>query len=166
MVIILNTIGCVASLIQKFLIYRNKNNVALNINQISLELTCVVTGILIIQLYQNTKFNTLLTDTCSKVMEISEADTQIIDKVYTMRNPREGEANFKILMSVVIVQSSLMSIMMLQRTQYLGELIMMLSQMMSELTKFFATFGLIIGLFLLIGRLMSTEIKNEPATFF
>jgi len=43
---------------------------------------------------------------------------------------------------------------------------MMLSQMMSELAKFFSTFGLIIGLFLLIGRLLSTELKQEPASFF
>ena len=55
---------------------------------------------------------------------------------------------------------------MLQRTQYLGELIMMLSQMMNELLRFFATFGLIIGLFLLLGRMLSSELKYQHLSFF
>ena len=55
---------------------------------------------------------------------------------------------------------------MLQRTQYLGELIMMLDQMTNELVRFFATFGLIIILFLLVGRMLSSELKEEHATFF
>ena len=36
---------------------------------------------------------------------------------------------------------------------------MMLNQMMIELVRFFGTFGLIIGLFLLLGRMLSTELK-------
>ena len=55
---------------------------------------------------------------------------------------------------------------MLQRTQYLGQLIMMLQQMMSEFFRFFMTFGLIIGLFMLIGRMLGSELKNEHASFF
>ena len=38
--------------------------------------------------------------------------------------------------------------------------------MMSELIRFFATFGLIIGLFLLIGRMLSSELKYENVSFF
>ena len=55
---------------------------------------------------------------------------------------------------------------MLQRTQYLGELIMMLDQMMNELVRFFATFGLVIGLFLLLGRMLSSELKFQHVSFF
>ena len=90
----------------------------------------------------------------------------MIDHVYTMRVPRDGEINFKIVVSLVIIQSSIISVLMLQRTQYLGELIMMLGIMISELSRFFATFGLIIGLFLLIGRMLGTELKREHASFF
>lgn len=49
--------------------------------------------------------------------------------------------------------------MMLQRTEYLGELIMMLTQMNAELLKFFLTFGMIILLFVFTGRFLSSEIK-------
>ena len=59
-----------------------------------------------------------------------------------------------------------MSIIMLQRTQYLGELIMMLDQMKNELVRFFLTFGLIILIFLLLGRLLSSELKYVPVTIF
>jgi hypothetical protein len=55
---------------------------------------------------------------------------------------------------------------MLQRTQYLGELIMMLDQMTNELVRFFATFGLVIILFLLIGRMLSSELKEVHTSFY
>jgi hypothetical protein len=89
-----------------------------------------------------------------------------MDKVYTLTNTMDGELNFKYILSVVIIQLCIVSIKMLQRTQYLGELIMMLSQMGNELLRFFSTFGLIIGLFLLIGRMLSEEFKFERAYFW
>lgn len=55
---------------------------------------------------------------------------------------------------------------MLQRTAYLGELIMMLTMMQAELAKFFSTFGLIILIFVFIGRFLSTELKYHSATFY
>ena len=36
---------------------------------------------------------------------------------------------------------------------------MMLNQMMIELVRFFGTFGLIIGLFMFLGMMLSTEVK-------
>lgn len=38
--------------------------------------------------------------------------------------------------------------------------------MKNELSKFFLTFGLIIVVFLLLGRMLSTEFKYTPASFF
>ena len=43
---------------------------------------------------------------------------------------------------------------------------MMLEQMMNEFFRFFSTFGLIIGLFLLIGRMLGSELKHYHASFF
>jgi hypothetical protein len=56
------------------------------------------------------------------------------------------------VVSVIVCQYSLIMIVMLQRTQKLGELIMMVNQMISELKKFLTTFGLPLGLFIIIGR--------------
>lgn len=38
--------------------------------------------------------------------------------------------------------------------------------MMNELLRFFSTFGLIIGLFLLLGRMLSSELKFQHVSFF
>ena len=38
--------------------------------------------------------------------------------------------------------------------------------MMNEFSRFFLTFGLIIGLFILIGRMLGNELKDENAPFF
>jgi hypothetical protein len=55
---------------------------------------------------------------------------------------------------------------MLQRTNKLGELIMMMQEMIKEMIKFFATFGLIIGIFLIIGRMLLHEIKIDKFYIF
>lgn len=55
--------------------------------------------------------------------------------------------------------------MMLQRTAYLGELIIMLTQMQAELLKFFSTFGILIIMFVFIGRFLSSEIKTESSSY-
>lgn len=89
-----------------------------------------------------------------------------VDKVYSLLNPSATDLNFKLIISVIIIQLCVISIIMLQRTQYLGELIMMLAQMKNELVRFFATFGLIIFLFLLLGRMLSSELKYEHVSFF
>ena len=57
-------------------------------------------------------------------------------------------------------------IVMLQRTQKLGELIMMVNEMISEFKKFMITFGLMIGLFIIIGRQLSSELNIEETSFF
>ena len=43
---------------------------------------------------------------------------------------------------------------------------MMLNQMMIELVRFFGTFDLIIGLFLLLGRMLSNEVKYTHSSLF
>jgi hypothetical protein len=43
---------------------------------------------------------------------------------------------------------------------------MMLGQVKNELLKFFATFGLGIMLFLILGRILGIEIKPEHATYY
>jgi len=82
-----------------------------------------------------------------------------VNKVYSIQNPLDGELNANYIISAIITQSSIISIIMLQRTQYLGQLIMMLQQMMTEFSKFFLTFGLIIAMFLIIGRMLGSELK-------
>lgn len=43
---------------------------------------------------------------------------------------------------------------------------MMLDQMKNELSRFTMTFGLIVVLYLLLGRMISTELKYESSSFF
>lgn len=64
----------------------------------------------------------------------------------------DGSLNFQIIISALMVQYSFMMIIMLQRTPKLGELIMMVSEMVSELRKFIITFGLLIIAFIIVGR--------------
>jgi len=165
-VLIFNTIGNLTSVIQKFLTFKFRDNVTLQVKQMVLEGSIGVVGIIFIIMYSTTRYNTMITDECSKVVDITGADTDTINKIFTMRYPLDNQISFKFIISVIVIQCTMISILMLQRTRFLGELIMMLGEMVIEMIKFFVTFFLIIGLFLLIGRMLLHEVKKDKFYIF
>lgn len=65
---------------------------------------------------------------------------------------------FSTLLVLVITQAAIMTIIMLQRTQLMGEILIMLNAMLSELFRYFTTFILVIFAFLVAGRLLGDEL--------
>ena len=59
-------------------------------------------------------------------------------------------------------------VMMLQRTQNLGQMIVMFSVMTEEIMKFFMTFGIPIIMFLIFGSFMGKDLKlnQEDSGFY
>lgn len=64
----------------------------------------------------------------------------------------------------MVIQYVAMLIIMLERTEGLGELIMMIIQIMSELYRFILTFGSFILLFLIILLTLNKELVYEKPT--
>jgi hypothetical protein len=116
-------------------------------------------------MFNNNNDNLLITDVCAPYVELTDDVMKTVNHMYTIANPRDGELDFKLILSIIVVQSCAISIMMLQRTAYLGELIIMLTQMQAELLKFFSTFGILIVMFVFIGRFLSSEIKEESSSY-
>mmetsp|Transcript_11798 Transcript_11798/g.18118 ORF Transcript_11798/g.18118 Transcript_11798/m.18118 type:complete len:144 (+) Transcript_11798:596-1027(+) len=123
-------------------------------------------GVVFLVMNSTDNYNTMFTEECSKVLAISDADTATINKIFTLRYPLEGQLSFKLIISCIVVQCALISILMLQRTRFLGELIIMLQEMITEMLKFFFTFGLIIAIFLMVGRLLLYELKKDKFYIF
>jgi len=131
-----------------------------------LEFSIGAVGVIFIMMYSTKDYNTMLTDKCSDVMEINQADTDTINKIFTMRYPLEGQTSFKLIISLIVVQCTIISVLMLQRTANLGDLIMMMQEMLVEMIKFFLTFSLVIIVFLLVGRLLLYELKKDKFYIF
>ena len=70
------------------------------------------------------------------------------------------------VVSAQVVLYTLIVINMLQRTQKLGELILMIGYMMDEFKKFMITFGLLIGLFIIVGMQLTKELKRNESSVF
>lgn len=90
--------------------------------------------------------------------------------MFTLEYPLAGGGiSFSTLVILVVAQAAIMSLMMLQRTQLIGELITMLNAMVSELMRFFTTFVLVIFAFLVAGRLLGDELMPsqfpEPVSY-
>jgi phosphatidylglycerophosphate synthase len=109
--------------------------------------------------------NPLITDVCADVIEFSDDEIDKVSYVYSLI-AQTSSLNFQLIVSILIVLYATIMIMMLQRTQKLGELIMMVAQMVSELRKWLLTFGLLIILFILLGRQLNEILKIEKSSFF
>ena len=97
---------------------------------------------------------------------MSPAEAANVDYVYMILGDSADRMSFKLIVSSLVVEYTLIVIIMLQRTQKLGELIMMVGHMLQELKKFITTFGLLIALFIIVGMQLSTELKvNETSVF-
>jgi hypothetical protein len=88
-----------------------------------------------------------------------------MDRIYSYVT-QTSSLSFQLLTSALVCLYSLMMIVMLQNTQKLGELIMMVNHMISELQKFITTFGLMIVIFIIVGRLLNAEFKTEESSIF
>jgi hypothetical protein len=65
------------------------------------------------------------------------------------------------VVSLLILLYSVLTIIMLQRTQELGNMITMFISMINELKKFLVTFGLLIIAFVIVGRQLNGQFKSE-----
>lgn len=77
-----------------------------------------------------------------------------------------SEVSFNFVISAFIILSTILSVIMLQRTKLMGELIMMGSQMLVEFVKFFATFGLFLLITLFVGVVLKDKFRVVPNTHF
>ena len=81
-IVTINTLGMTTQVIQKLVIFRIKDNVTLNYVHLSLETSIAVIGLLCINLWNNVKVNSVISDTCGRVGTVSGANS--IDKVYSL----------------------------------------------------------------------------------
>jgi len=69
--------------------------------------------------------NDVLTTACKEYSTFSFAEIREIEQVYALISPAEDELDFKILLSAFTLLYTMIMILMLERTQNLGQLIIM-----------------------------------------
>jgi len=84
--------------------------------QVALEASIVINGIFFVVSINTDQRNALISDFCGSKIYISDQDKDVVDYIYTLRHPSEGQTSFKLVLSVLIVQSSIAILYMLQRT--------------------------------------------------
>mmetsp|Transcript_30416 Transcript_30416/g.46591 ORF Transcript_30416/g.46591 Transcript_30416/m.46591 type:complete len:134 (+) Transcript_30416:221-622(+) len=126
--VLVNMLGTFTTMGQKLLTFRFKDNVQLDPLKILFDTSIVVnSALLLVCTQRETSINTVISERCSEFVEIPEADKFGVDRVFSLRVPQEGELDFSLIVSLLIIQTTFESILMLKRTRYLGELIMMLT---------------------------------------
>lgn len=91
------------SIFQKIVHFIYKDNVTLNITHMMLELSICITSVLFIYMYSNKNVNPLISDVCSPFVEMNPETIQTVDHMYTISNPRAGELDFKLIISIIVI---------------------------------------------------------------
>jgi hypothetical protein len=103
MLVLLLTVGMFTSTCQKILVFRTKDNVTLSVGLILLEMSIFAAGLLFIFSSTSEINNTLISDVCSKQMDMSAMEKNGVDKAFSLLNTREGELDFKLIISTLVV---------------------------------------------------------------
>lgn len=100
---------------------------------------------------------------CAKHISITEEESLKLDKVQGLLASiiHNNGINFQFIMSAFIVQLVSITIVILQRSNYSGEMITMLVAILEQLGMFFITFGSLIVLFIIFGRFLEMEILTN-----
>jgi hypothetical protein len=149
--IMVTGVGYLTAFVQKLSVMRIKDNVQLARGQVMLEFSIVISSTLLIWLDQSVNYNDIVSRKCASVMSLNDSQVAAANYVYSILGESNGVLSFKLIVSAIVIQYAIVVILMMQRTQKLGELIMMIVQMVYELKKFIITFGLLIGLFIIVG---------------
>ena len=107
-----------------------KDNVSLSLGHLVEELAIVITSVLNYLLPQRMLEDNMISEKCQTVKAMSPADATNVDYVYMILGDSADRMSFKLIVSSLVVEYTLIVIIMLQRTQKLGELIMMVGHML------------------------------------
>ena len=88
----------------------------------------------------------------------------MINRSFTLIKDSEELLSFKNNLSIIAIQYTIMLIIMLEKTNGLGELIMMIFYIVDELIRFLITFGSVIALFGIIYWTMKRELLLESTS--
>jgi hypothetical protein len=161
--VLLEVIGMMTSVLQRLIIYRFKDNVTLDMWHISLELSIVINSVFFLkETAKTSNFNTFISDSCDAVIKINKDNLLLMNQIYTQRQPLTGYIRFDSILSIMIIQTCISILFMLQRTKQMGQLIMLLTFMISEIFRFFSTFGIMLGIFVIILKLLSSLLLYNP----
>ena len=119
------TIGMLANVVQKFVILRFKDNVSLNMFQLLIEIFGVLVGTLYIFAVRTSNSIGDVSRECEEHTNFTQEELMIMETVQGLKTSiiTNTGLNYPFIMSAFIVQLVLVIVVILQRSNYSGELI-------------------------------------------
>mmetsp|Transcript_4753 Transcript_4753/g.7171 ORF Transcript_4753/g.7171 Transcript_4753/m.7171 type:complete len:124 (+) Transcript_4753:2906-3277(+) len=99
-------------------------------------------------------------------MNFTDEEQQNIGKAMSFIADYGNFSAFTIIVAAKVVFCTVQAIMLLERTEKFGHVIIMVSKMVEELSKFFATFGVIILTFMVVLRLIHKSMMTGQADIY
>mmetsp|Transcript_22212 Transcript_22212/g.34380 ORF Transcript_22212/g.34380 Transcript_22212/m.34380 type:complete len:94 (-) Transcript_22212:9-290(-) len=93
-------------------------------------------------------------------MPIDESLQTHVALSFALLDPSHSHFNISIIIAMQLVSLTMLAVSQLQKAPSLGQIILMFNSMVNQLLYFFATFGTLIGAFVVVGRLINEEIHH------
>ena len=149
--VLVNAIGLFASLVQKVLTRWLHSNVSFIWSEIILKSTFLVVSLVYLTQQNSRRTNSLFVDTCDQVIDLAAEDKEALSYIFTFRFPLNGDIEGSIHVTTIVTFSFLQIMMLLEKSQILGNTMLMMNVMINEMLKFFMTISPIFILFFFVG---------------
>ena len=158
------TISIFTSICQKLAILKLKENAEIDKGIMWINIFVVFFGL--VYLFSNNAglMQTTLTDECIKHIDIDPSTIDTINKHHHLVMDYGTFFSAQTLIAMQVLFFTVYTILMLQRTEQFGYIIIMMTEMMHEIGKYLSTFGVFLFLFVVILRLTHIFIKVDPMT--
>ena len=128
---------------------------------VAFEGSMVVSGYLFRSIVNDHNVNTLLSDSCRRVMDLTDDQAFTMDKVFSYQTHSDSVLTFQLLMSFIVSKHCLNIISVLRRTEKVGPSIIMMLALRIDLSKFTKAFLLPLITILLVGMLNAADFTTE-----
>lgn len=163
-ILIFNGVGLLTSALQEVVsaYLRKKND--LSLYSIFLKVCLFATGIIHLDIQNNFHIESQLSDKCKHIIDMNDSQIMEMDHSFTLMKDHALLISYKHNASLVVILYTIVFLQMLEKTEGLGNLILMTKFVAIELARFFLTFGSFISLFLILYWTLQEDIRTEHMT--
>jgi len=151
-------VGMVTSLIQKFLMYRLKENCHVKMDEVVLEAAIVFVSFFLILRLESEQQNNVLFDTCSSLIELNSEDEYLYKRHMSLIFEESGIQSYACMCGFLAFFLTAYAIILLRRTLQFQYILVMIQRMIVELGFFFSSFGALIFVFFIVLRLANADL--------
>jgi hypothetical protein len=160
--VLINLLGSAASIVQHLITVRFKNNVEFEVWNTLYLGSVIAVGVINWIVSHPSDYNDLMTKACKPVIDFSEDQILLTNRMFTTGSPLPGTFDLKMVLTIIMIQCGIKIFDQMRKIPGLGDIIVLLTYIMRESVVFLgAMFGMFLIYYFNVLLLQGEILKDE-----